>query len=237
VIQTLGASSNRAETNAEIAFAPVVQDGETSPSSLVYEWTATGGTFTTSGQTAKWRAPGGQAPATYDLTLTVIERYTITDPDGRPETRENRTSAGMAVHVNNSAEELATLALTFVDDFIHSERSPEYCVRNFSDNCRGKQEELGDIQRNRQNFINHPQQSSYSLLSIDFHQAANSPHGATVATVRVRCRFAATEIATGKFGIAEGTCRLPSVYEDFRWRLCESRFDGLLPPQLKGFIF
>ena len=143
----------------------------------------------------------------------------------------------MAVHVNNSPEELATLALTFVDDFIHSERSPEYCVRNFSDNCRGKQEELGDIQRNRQNYTNHPQQSSYSLQSIDFQQAGNSPHGATIATVRVRCRFAATEKATGKFGIAEGTCRLPSVYENHRWWLCESRFEGVLPPQLKGFIF
>jgi hypothetical protein len=237
VIQTLGAASNRAEANTDLALNAVVQDGETSPSSLVYEWTATGGDFSGTGPAVRWRAPNVLA-SPFDLTLTVIERYTVSDPDGRPENRENRVSATTRVHVNNSSAELSNLALTFIDDFVHSERSPEFCVRNFSDTCPGKRDELGDIEDNRRRYTNDPARSSFSLQSIEFNVPGNPPVGATFATVRVRCSFAATEKATGIFGIAQGTCRLTSVYENFQWRLCESRFDApTLGPFRSRFVF
>jgi len=237
VIQALNPSSNRGEVNAEIELNAVVQDQETSPGSLIYEWSATGGAFSGTGAAVRWRAPSGGAPSSYDLTLTLIERYTVTDADGEQEVRENRATATTQVHVNDSPREIAALATTFIDDFIHSDRSPEYCVRNFSDNCPGKLEELGDVQLNRALFINDPSASSFSIRSIGYNTPGNVPTLATFAIVLAPCRFAATEKATGTFGIANGTCQLTNVYENWQWRLCDSHFLAPLDAFSARFIF
>jgi hypothetical protein len=226
-IEWLFTNTERAEVNGQIELTAVVSDAETDAASLLYEWTATGGTFTGSGRSVVWRAPGSANPAVHDLKLTVIDRYTATDADGKSQPRENRVSRSATAHMNDSPAELSALALTFLDDFVHSERSPEFCVRNFSDACRGKAEELSDIQRNRALYIVDPSRSSFRIHSIAYNTAGNVPTQATFATVLAPCEFASTEKATGMFGIARGTCRLTNVYEDFRWRLCESNF---LPP-------
>ena len=227
VIQSLGASSDRVEVNADLQLSAVVQDQETSPASLVYEWSATGGSFTGSGAAVSWRAPASASPPVHELTLTVIERYTVTDADGRAQSRENRATSSVTAHVNNSPADLTGLALTFLDDFVHSDRSPEFCVRNFSDNCRGKAEELGDIQRNRATYVIDPLRSTFRIHSIAYNTPGNVPAQATFATVLAPCEFASTEKATGIFGIVVGTCRLTNVYEGWQWRLCDSNF---LPP-------
>lgn len=228
LIQSLTTNSNRAEVNADIQVNAVVQDQETSPASLTYEWSATGGSFNGSSASVVWRAPSTVAMATHVLTLTVIERYTSVDVDGRTQNRENRTTGTVQVHLNNSSDELSKLALTFLDDFVHSERTPEFCVRNFSDNCPGKQDELSDITANRAEFVNDPSRSSFSIRSISYNTPGSVATGATAATVLAPCNFAATRKSNGAFGIASGTCRLTGVYENWQWRLCESNF---LSPQ------
>ncbi len=227
VIQSLTASSERAEINASIQLTASVQDQETNPASLVYEWTALAGSFTGVGSSVTWKAPADNVFATIDLTLTVIERYNVTDPDGRPQTRENRTTGTLKIHINNSSAELSNLALTFLEDFVHSERPPEFCVRNFSDACPGKQDELGDIKANREQFVNDPARSSFNVASINYNTPGNVATQATFATVLAPCNFAATNKSTGVFGVARGTCQLVNVYENWQWRLCESHF---LPP-------
>lgn len=227
IIQSLFMNTDRAEVNGQIQLTAVVVDQETDPASLVYEWSSAGGAFTGSGASVVWRAPGSASPAIQELKLTVIERYTVTDADGRAQSKENRVTSVVTAYLNDSPAELSTLALTFLDDFVHSERSPEYCVRNFSDNCRGKADELGDIQRNRATYIIDPSRSSFRIHSISYNTAGNTPSQATFATVLAPCVFASTEKATGIFGLATGTCRLTNVYEGRQWRLCESTF---LPP-------
>ena len=159
MIQTITVSS-RAESRVEVAVTAVVQDQETTPANLVYEWTPTGGTVTGTGASVRWLMPGVTTPTALDLNLTVIERYTVAVPGGADEARENRVSGKATVHVNDSSREVTDLATTFIDDFLHSERTPEFCVRNFSDTCPGKQEELRDIRDNRANFVNNPAASS-----------------------------------------------------------------------------
>ena len=229
VIRTFSPSSSRAEVNAEVGFAVAVDDPQPSPGDLIYEWSAPGGTFSGSGAAARWRAPAVSQPTPFTLTLTVIERYTVMDPDGRPETRENKAAASTVVHVNDSRAEITSLSLTFIDDFVHSERTPEHCVRNFTDGCDGKQWELDDIRRNRREYRIDPARSSFSIHSISFNGAT------TRATVLAPCRFGSTELATGTFGVANGTCRLIVVYENWRWYLCESWFDGPLNAVFDAF--
>jgi hypothetical protein len=231
VIQSITVGNNRAEASAEIDVVAVVTDQETNPSSLIYTWTATGGVFKGTGASVRWQAPAVTDPAAFDLTLTVIERYTVPVGGGGEETRENRVIGQATVHVNDSPKEITGLASTFIDDFIHSERSPEFCVRNFSDSCQGKQDELGDIRTNRAMFVIDPSASGLGAGSITFYDSASVTKRQVVpasqsgfAEFLGPCHFASTNKATGVFGVAVGTCQLTSVYEDWRWRLCDSHF-------------
>jgi len=161
----------------------------------------------------------------------VIERYPVALPGGGDETRENRATSRATVRVNDSSREITSLATTFIDDFLHSERTPEFCVRNFSDSCPGKAEELSDIRTNRARFVNNPSASSMGPSSITFFDVASASKRvqvpaslATYAELTASCRFAATDRTTGQSSVAVGTCLLTGVYESFQWRLCDSRF-------------
>jgi hypothetical protein len=230
VIQSMTVAP-RAEAGTEVAVEAAVHDSETSPANLVYEWTAPGGSFAGSGATVRWLAPGVTGPTPYDLTLTVVERYSVAIDGGSEETRENRVTKTATVHVNDSTAEITTLARTFIDDFLHSDRSPEFCVRNFTDSCaNGKRDELNDIRENRRLFLNDPAASSLGTGSIGFYDQGSSPRQpvptsqSLFAEFLAPCRFASRSRATGAFGIAIGTCRLTHVYEDWQWRQCESHF-------------
>ena len=49
--------------------------------------------------------------------------------------------------------ELADLSLRFLGDFANSSISPDRCVNEFSDSCRGKKDELDEIDDNRHYFV------------------------------------------------------------------------------------
>jgi len=242
VIQAINVNS-RAEAGAEIEVNVTVTDQEATTATLVFEWSATGGTFSGSGATVRWQAPAIASPAAFDLNVTVIERYPVALPSGGEETRENRTSGRATVRVNDSSRELTALGTTFIDDFLHSERTPEFCVRNFSDSCPGKAEELSDIRTNRARFINNPSASNMGPTSITFFDVASSSRRvqvpasqSTYAELTASCRFAATDRSTGQSSVAVGTCFLTGVYESFQWRLCDSRFlaPSLTPNTTRG---
>lgn len=229
VIQSITAGS-RAEAGSEIEVSATVQDQEATTATLVFEWSATGGTFAGTGASVRWTAPNTTVPTAYDLTLTVIERYTVALSGGGEETRENRSTGRATVHVNDSTREVSALSTTFIDDFLHSERTPEFCVRNFSDNCPGKRAELSDIQQNRARFVNNPGASSMGPASILFYDSGGTSRRSVAASqalfaeLTASCRFAATDKTTGQAGVAVGTCLLNHIYENFQWRLCDSRF-------------
>ena len=114
-------------------------------------------------------------------------------------------------------------------------------MRNFTDSCPGKREELDQIRTDRQQFVNDPARSSMEPGTIAFYDSANSHRAvpasqSTFADVRAVCHFAATNKASGMFGIVTGTCQLTHVYENWQWRQCDSHF---LPPfssSTAGFI-
>jgi hypothetical protein len=223
--------SSRAESRAEIDVSAVVEDQETTPANLVYEWAVTGGSIAGTGAAVRWLVPGAVVPTAYDLNLTVIERYNVPIAGGASEARENRVTGRATLHVNESPREVTDLATTFIDDFLHSERSPEFSVRNFSDSCPGKQAELNDIRDNRAKFVNNPAASSMGSGSLTFYDTGAvgrrrvvPPAESAFAELLAPCRFASTTKATGASGVAVGTCQLTSVYENWQWRLCDSRF-------------
>ena len=217
-INVIYMSSNRVEADERLELAADVVDEETPIDQLFYQWTSDKGTgmFIGSGRILEWQAPHLKpTPDIYVLTLTVVERY----EDGG-EVAENRTSASVKVHYNDSNREIWDLGLTFLNDFTTYTTSPEACVRNFSDSCRGKQAELSDIRENRKNF--QILSGKYALNDI----ALNG--NKTFGTSHVSCEFRSLVKATGKTETATGICTLTAVYEPetWQWYLCDSLFSG-----------
>ena len=213
-ITSLTTSSDRAEADTEVTLWATVEDDVSPSEQLIYEWSAAGGTFSGTGGQVTWRAPSGPpTPATYVVTLTVIERYSTA-------VGENRTSASVTIHVNDSGAEVRDLSLTFLGDFVDSTKTPATCVRNFSDSCSGKADELSDITKNRAMYVIDSSASWFSIRGIAFNG------GRTAAHVNAPCHFESIIRATGATEKVEGVCTLTAVYEDWRWWLCESHFTG-----------
>ena len=215
-IASIVLSSPRVEADQEMVVTASVADDVTPIDQLTYEWSAkpVNGTFTGSGPQVRWRAPHLQAtPDTYTLTLTITEKYTQSGV-----AKQNQTTGLAQVRYNDSYAEISKLSVDFLNDFATFTTSPEQCVRNFSDNCRGKADELSDIRNNRINFqIQSGKLGTPSILLNDALTFANSD---------VACTFVSIQKATGKTETATGTCLLTAVYETFKWFLCDSNFRG-----------
>ena len=214
MIRSISIRGQRAEADDEVAVTADVEDAETPTDQLMYQWSVAPdrGRFIGSGREVVWKAPREQpTPDTYTFSLSVIERYTFGG-----ELRENRTSSSQDVHYNDSHEESGRLALDFLRDFANSDVAPEQVVQHFSDSCPGKLAELQAVKNNRRD---------YQILGGDFSVALTGLYdNRTVGEIVAPCSFRSMSKATGRMDTTSGTCNLTSVYEDWRWQLCESRF-------------
>ncbi len=230
-IKAITASDTRVEVGTPITLTATVEDAETAVANLEFRWSAQTGTFTGNGAVVTWSpAANAPTPADYVIELTVVETYR-TGPTGTI-VLENKTTSTMTAHVNNSQKELADLSLRFLGDFANSSISPERCVSEFSDSCRGKKDELQDIIDNRHDFLI----LSSSLRHTSLQVAASR----TSATVHTACSFTSRVIAAtpqsggcladpascklGSIQNADGDCWTTSVYERGRWWICTSNY-------------
>lgn len=222
-ITALTLSPNRVEVNGQVQATASVQDAETAPSAMQYLWAADrGGTFTGQGATVTWQAPNEPVtPIDARLTVTVVETY-----GGTLQHRVSRTSDPVRIH--NSRAEISSMVTTFLTDFANSAVSPEVCVRNFSDSCPGKRDELGDIANNR---------ATYVILSSSIGTpSVNVVTPFSFARASVPCAFESRYRATGVIEKVAGTCNFTATYEQQRWWLCSSTFSGVLVPAMKQFF-
>jgi hypothetical protein len=239
-IRSIALSATRAEAGVPITLTATVEDAETPVANLTYAWTADTGTFSGTGPVVTWVAgEDAKTPADVVFNLTVTERFTSGSTTG-----ENRTTGTQNVHLNNSPRELRELSLRFLADFANSRVSPEQCVAEFSDSCRGKRDELEDIQDNRHDFEIIDSTLRHSSLSI-------APSG-TTATVHTSCAFTSRVITDspreescrdgkcpkGSVGSVQGDCWTTNVYERGRWWICESHFasTGTLTNHGRAFL-
>jgi hypothetical protein len=218
-IESLTVAGTRAEADRDIQVTAVVRDSETPVTNLTYTWSALpqSGSFTSNGATATWRPPRGQTtPDVYTIRLTVTEAYTSA---GQP--RQNVASSNTTVRYNDSPAEVIALARDFlVQKFANFNVTPAEAVINFSDSCSGKAEEFDDVKDNRQEV--HILSGSFlsPVTSFDSEMLRGAVEGA--------CTFEDIPNSgpnAGRREFVSGTCRLTTVYESFRWFLCESTFN------------
>ena len=222
IIASMTVNSPRVEADQEVVATAFVSDAETPLDQLTYQWSATpvNGTFTGPGPVATWRAPKQQAtPDLYTLKLLITEKYTSA---GQP--KENSVSSTVQVHYNDSVREITTISMRFLTELFPTFTVPaQQAVADFSDSCSEKASEYNDVANNRINF---------QILSGTYTNVSVMPNGdRTYADVSGACVFRdiPKDPKNPNFGKTEtvaGICRLTAIYENWKWWLCSSHFQG-----------
>ena len=240
IVDGITASAQRVEVNGTVTVTATVRDTETPVAQLQYTWRADAGTFEGQGATVTWRAPSGLAqPTNYPISLTVTEVYDAG-------ARQNVVPAtGPAIRVHDSPKELGNLGMAFLADFANSSVSPSTCIRDFSMNCSGREDERRDIEDNRRRY-----QVTGSTLRLNGVGVNGS---ATRGDITVACSFTSRIIhcdpfdpqdpetwgcEVGKVGTVSGDCVMTGVYEQDRWWLCTSsmRAREIAAPGFRSFM-
>jgi hypothetical protein len=228
--QRRGAPRNFADLEDLVDVSAAIQDAETPASALTYEWTAETGTFEGSGRELRWRAPNSfRTPADVRLNLTVIEKYDGVNDQGLPAPAEHRVAGSVVISLHDSEKELSDLGGEFLTDFSQQRLSPEAIVRNFTDTCRGKGDELSDVQNNQREqtiteySIGAPQ-VTISFGAVCQYFSSRGRFGDGCANFPVRWK--STRKSDGRITVSQGFDQVNALFQNGRWQLCDSDFNG-----------
>ena len=221
-----------------ITLTSSVNDAESALSDLTIEWSALPniGAFSGSGASVQWTAPSSTtSPQTVVLMLTVLERYLEPDSSGLPVQRENRVQRTTSIRVHDTVKEVSDMAVDFLTLFSNSSLGPEAVLHNFSRTCdggKGYAQEYEEIVYNRETYkIESFQVSPPSKFEWEFggnficSGTSKSTPGDVCASLPVT--WVDREIGASETRTVIGTDFVSAQYEDTRWRLCHSRFDGI----------
>jgi hypothetical protein len=206
--------ANFADYGEIVTVTAVVEDAQTNPALLTYQWSAScGGSFTGTGRVVEWRTPA----ATSIVATTCNVELIVSDGP--------RVVTGtLPVRVHDSAGEVRNLVLEFLNDFADSTIPAELTVRNFSNSCQGKADELKDITNNRATRIINSHTYGTPAVTVAFNTVCKTKTGDACAVTAVE--WNSTVKQTGAIEIAKGASTITGVYRDSRWWLCDSLFDG-----------
>ena len=223
IIASMTVSNPRVEADQAVVATAFVSDAETPLDQLTYQWSGApvNGTFTGSGPIATWRAPRQQTtPDLYTLKLLITEKYISA---GQP--KENSVSSTVQVHYNDSPKEITTISMRFLTELFPTYTIPaQQAVADFSDSCSEKASEYNDVANNRNNF---------QILSGTYTNVSVTPNAdRTFADVSGTCVFKdipkdLKNPNAGKTETVTGICRLTAIYENWKWWLCSSHFEGI----------
>jgi len=232
----LVSNSSRVEADLSVNLTAVVSDAETPPDQMTYQWSATpdAGAFSGTGRLVTWKSPHLRpTPGTYTITVTVTENFT---ENGQP--KQHVVRASTLIHYNDSWREVTDMGKRYLEQlFPNFSVSPKDAVQDFSNSCPGKFAEQSDVAENRVNF--QILSGTFTDLAITFNTAF------TAGTMKGTCAFVdiVKNPAFPNFGKKEsvtGVCTLTTVYEDWRWWLCDSTFRGtgttVLPSSMRGRV-
>jgi hypothetical protein len=216
-----GQEIDRAEIEHDIILTADVQDSKTAVSRLLFNWSVPFGEIRGEGARVAWHVPKGTStPVSGYATLELTEQYPDFTSGLIPAVREHRTTGdGPMMHVNDSMAEITKMAVAFLVDYFGNPKvSPEACLVDFSDTCKGKADELDDIRRTRSEHVMRKAEAYVS--KITFHPSMNA------ADIIAPCVFLDTDLKSGARHAAVADCLLTAVYDKPRWYLCDSHING-----------
>jgi hypothetical protein len=207
--------ANFADYGETIRITAVVEDAQTAPAQLKYEWISRcGGTFSGSGAQVNWTAPVSLGlPQNCTIELIVSDGPRI-------------ATSTVVVRVHNSIIEVRDLALLFLTEFADNTIPAATTVRNFSDSCPGKTSELNDVADVRRDYRINSYTYGTPAVTVTFGGTCKSKSGDACVRTSVEWK------STYKPGTAEerqvnpkGISTISGIYRDSRWWLCDSLFD------------
>ena len=222
IIQSIAVPTSRVEAGTDVVITAVVEDAETPLNALSFQWSASAGTITGSGPSAKWRMPAGiTSGVDVVIGLTVFDTYDaiVNSTVVKQNFVVSKISTPFRVH--DSIAEVKALAYKFlVDLFGNSSVPAEACVVDFADVCatrgEGKINEQQEIVAHRAGYVVISAQilnQKVVFTSQDF----GSVHSATMYEDRPK---------TSKVhGTTCGDFEVTVIYVGGRWWICESFFN------------
>ena len=203
-----------ADYGETIQITLVIQDAETPPAQLTYQWRACDGTFAGTGPQVDWTAPAvGSLPSTCTIDVTVTDGPHV-------------LTRSIVVRLHNSAVEVGALAREFLEEFANSTIPAETTVRNFSEasaDCRaGKAAELKEVQDNRRTRIINAHIYGTTTATINFGGVCAFRARTADACIATPVEWQSTIIDGGLPETAKGISQITGVYENSRWQLCRS---------------
>ena len=216
-----------ADLGEAIDVRATVRDAETPVDELVYQWTATAGTFSGAGRNTTWTAPASATtPGTMTLTLKVVENY---GHPGQARIYSQEVTSTVTVALHDSAREVGDMAVRFLTEFSKPQTNRDWrdVMKDFN---RGACPDPGEYDNER--------------ISVEDHIAKFVMHDYQIGPASVRFAFggrcevnvagdACVSVpvfwdSTGPNGrgTTRGTDYLTGVYvaADSRWWLCSSRY-------------
>jgi IPT/TIG domain len=238
-----GQQSGFADQDETVTLIADATDAETPPSELTYLWTGPG-SFGGTTSTTSWHLPVtvSPAPSPVAVTLTAVETYS----EGKlthTNTSEPRT---FVMQVHDSQKEILDMGQDFLTLFSQSTVSTDDVLHNFSTTCdggNGRQEEKGDVDANRTTYIE--DFSKFRITPqppVTFNFGGRCPPefvtGDGCSSFRVHWettyKKAVGNHKIGDHETTDGVDYVTAVLESNRWRLCYSRFQGVVTNPLTG---
>jgi IPT/TIG domain-containing protein len=221
---------NFADLDEEVAVTAVVEDPDTPPDRLTFEWTADEGTFSGNGASVTWRAP-----ADTSTPKSIVLTVKVSDPGS------NNTTSTVAVSVHNSRKEVGDLSRQFLLDFSNSNNGAAFVVRNFTKSPRceaDRDEEFNEIDLNRSTYRITSSNIGPATVNIQFASLPCSylpRDGDACASVPSTWDSVCAPGVSCTPGRSQGIDYVTAVYEGTEWKLCASYFQAGGRVQ-KGFI-
>jgi len=241
VISSLTARGSRprqpasfADLGESLTVVATVTDEETDPDDLDYEWSATHGTFSGSGDRVTWRAPASaETPLSVTITLRVVERF------GANGAFEHEATRTRTVSLHDSATEVGDMARRFLSEFSKPQTNQDWqdVMADFDiegGTCPDPSQvddERTDVIDHYTHFVMHAYTIGPAAFSFRFDSACPVPGRSDRpgdGCVSVAVMWDSTDKRTSTRRVVTGTDYISAAYSsaDRRWWLCSSDFRG-----------
>lgn len=222
-----------ADVRETVDVAATVRDAETPLDELVYQWTATAGTFSGTGRNVTWTAPdSASTPATVTITLKVIENF---GHPGQPKTFSQEVSGTQTIALHDSVKEVGDMSRRFLTEFSKPETNQDWqdIMKDFKASVCPQpglvEEEKADVIRHYSFFTMHNYEIGPAAVNVHFGGACAFRNRPGDACAIVPVFWDSTDSRDGRRGTATGLDHIAAAYStaDSRWWLCSSDFESM----------
>lgn len=219
VIQSITAQGRRprqpasyADYGETIQITLVVTDAESAATQLGYQWRPCDGTIAGTGPQVEWTAPAiGSLPSTCTIEVTVTDGPHV-------------LTRSIVVRLHNSIAEVTALAMEFLTEFADSKIQAATVVRNFSDSCKGKVDELEQVERNRRDYRILSHTYGTPSVTVGFGGVCPFRSRSADACFRMPAGWISTKVIDGSTEVVTGVSHVTGVYRNSEWWLCDSDY-------------